>query len=74
MSATHAPEDGLVALPNIPLISLAAIKRAKSTLPCKTPFWPSEIVKLNKISEIANPIKPVITIFFLPILSLSFPQ
>ena len=58
----------------MPLINLAAIKRANIKLPCKIPFSPKEIVKLNSINEIANPINPIITTFFRPILSLSFPQ
>ena len=54
MSAIHPPEAGLVALPNNPFKTLAATNNIKRIRPVNFPAWPTEIVKLKRIKEIAS--------------------
>ena len=74
ISAIQAPEAGLVALPKIPLITLARINKKNRAPPVITDFCPNEIVLLKRIKDIAKPTRPIIITLFLPIWSLSLPQ
>ena len=74
ISATHPPDEGLVALPKIPFSSLADTNNRNKKVPVNKPLCPNEIVKLKSIKEIAKPERPTMTIFFRPIESLNDPH
>ena len=74
MSATQPPDEGLVALPNMPFNIRAEISRIKRRLPVSKPLCPREMVKLNRTKETAKPSKPITTILFLPTESLNDPH